>query len=121
MNDHDLIIKLGAQMDYLIKEVQNLRDGTKKDILDLQVKVDLLEKADIKLHNKIDSIGREGIERAAAISLRLTAVETSNTLGVQKTESNRAYIWRKALDWIMPFVFIIGGLVLSKLGILNLQ
>ncbi len=121
MNDHDLIIKLGAQMDYLIKEVQNLRDGTKKDISDLQSKVDLLEKTDIQFRGQITDIHRENVEKYTANELRITALEAASKLGVQRTESNKAYIYRKILDYIIPFIFLVLGLVLAKLGILNLK
>lgn len=121
MNDHDLIIKLGAQMEYLIKEVQSLRDGTKKDISDLQLKVDVLEKVDISLANEIKSAQIGSVERATANGLRITALEAANQAGVTRTETTRSYLWRKAFEWVMPFLFIIAGLVLAKLGILNLK
>ena len=121
MNDHDLLIKVGAQLEYLIKEVQSLRDGVKKDITDIQLRVDMLEKRCISIENDNKTINQASVERAAANSLRITALEAQSQLGVTKSESNRAYIWRKAFEWIMPFLFILAGTVLAKLGILNLS
>lgn len=121
MNDHDLLIKLGTQVEYLIKEVQNLRDGTKKDILDLQVKVDTLEKTDISLRNDIQKASDISSERFISNSTKIKSMEDNFKEGVQKHESTKAYLWRKAFEWIMPFIFILAGLVLSKLGILNIN
>ncbi len=121
MNDHDLLITINANLNNLTKVVQSLQDGTKKDISDLFTKVDLLEKKDLSLENEIKATSLNSLERGTANALRITALETAQTAGVTKTESTKAYLWRKAFEWIMPFIFLLIGLILAKLGILNLK
>lgn len=122
MNDHDLIIKLGTQMEYLIKEVQALRDGTKREIADLQTKVDFLEKADLSLRAEIKEVGTHCIEITTALALRTTALETFDQKGVTRHENNISY-WGRLLiqNLIWPIVMGTIFLLLLRTGILNVD
>lgn len=99
-------------MDFLISQVQKLSDGTKNDILQLQNKTDVLEKADIEIRSEIKRINELSVERYSDNSARIGTLESLNKSGVQRTESNRAYILRKIFESALPFVYLlIGGLV----------
>ncbi len=121
MNDHDLLIKLSAQMETLTKAVENLQTGTKQDITNLQNKVDVLEKANIELKNAALVQNTAQIDRCVSLEARILALENQGKAQNTKSESNKAYIWRKILEYAVPFIFIVVGLVLAKLGILNLN
>ncbi len=98
MNDHDLLIELSTQMKYLIEEVHNLRDGVKKDISTLFLKADILEKVDTVIKNDLN-----------ALEKRVSSIESTNKLGVQRSESNKAYIWRKVFETALPIMYGIIG------------
>lgn len=109
MNDHDNIVRLLTQMEFLINQVQKLSDGTKNDILQLQNKADVLEKKCIILESEIKKINESSIERYTANSTRITSLESVNKSGVQRIESNRAYVWRKVFETSLPFIYIFVG------------
>ncbi len=120
--DHDALVRLSTQIEYLIKEVQAMRDGTKKDISDLQIKVDLLEKAGISSRSDVRAVGMSSLERSTANSLRITALETATNQGVTRHETNVSYWVRLVIEKaLLPFIFLIAGIVLTKLGIINLN
>lgn len=43
LTDHDLLIKLTTQVDYIRSDIKDLKDGTAKKISDLEAQVKLLE------------------------------------------------------------------------------
>jgi len=121
MNDHDLIIEIRTQLTYIIQEMHNMRDGTKQDILSLQNKAEILEKAHIDIRNEIKAINNASAERYATNSAHIVALESAYKSDVQILQTNKSYMFRKVWDYIIPVVGIIIGLILAKLGILNLK
>lgn len=122
MNDHDLLITINANLNNLTSEVIQLRDGTRKDIQELQTKVDVLEKTNIEIRNDIKQTNNWSIERYTLNGARLSSLEAVNKEGVQRHESNRAYIWRKVFESCLPFVYLaIGGAIIwyVKTGIIK--
>lgn len=126
MNDHDLLITIkaefGTKLDTLASEVSRLSDGTKAEITQLFNKVDVLEKKDISLEVEMKQIAKESGERFYANAQRIKALEDKNTQGVQRTESNKAYIWRKVFETALPFIYALAGGIfiwLVKSGIIH--
>ncbi len=119
--DHDNIVRLLERTQHILDQMQKLQDGTKKDISDLFIKVDLLEKSDIDIRNNIKQTETNSIERAAANNQRIVSLEKINQAGVTRSEDTKSYVWRKIFEWTIPFLMFLLGLVLAKAGILNLK
>lgn len=119
--DHDLLIELRTVMTSMVNEFKQMREGTNKRIEALELKVEGLEKKDIMLSNDIKQNDRNSSDRYQGNVQRLADIERKLDDKNIKVETNRTYITRKLLEYAIPFICIIIGLVLAKLGILNLS
>lgn len=121
MNDHDLLITIKADVGHLSTEVIGLRTDTHKRLEVVENKLEEYGKLKVQRDDELRRIKDESVERFQMNSNRITALETNAQAGVTRTESNRSYIFRKIFEWVMPALFVLIGIILAKLGILNLK
>lgn len=118
-NDHDLLIELNTKSKYILEEIKSLRDDSSKRLDIVESKIAVFNQLKVERDAEMKRIEERSEERFKINGERISKLETFNSNQVTKVESNRAYIFRKVFEWLLPLIVFIVALLLVKVGLIS--